>query len=237
MSSTLATDCGKLIDKRVKQHVDQCTASAIEDFLMSIGLEEHIPEIAKWLDRMVPRPIKPVAKSTDSKSAWLGYAKKYRLEHDKPSPKDVGDAWKIAKPNLSKEEFDALVVLGQTKSKPKPRKASGSAWLGYRAEWAEKNNALPEGHQDKKAKRDHTSFAAKDWGKGVGVPENEMIRYRKLAEDNKQAKLDTKADAEKAAEQKKKEAKKGKAKPTLKMVEESDVDSEEPSDDEVIDCD
>jgi hypothetical protein len=228
------TDLASLIETRVQKRIDQCILSALQDFVASCDQNIRVGDLAKdcaanFVEQMEARLTKPVAKSTDSKSAWLGYAKQYRLEHDKPSPKDVGDAWKIAKPNLSKKEFDDFVVLGQTKSKPKSKSsASPSAWIGYRSEWAEKNNALPEGHPDRKTKRDISTFAAKDWKHGEGFSDEQKAAYHKLAEDNKQAKLDAKTASEKASEEKKAAA------TTEKVVETEDETKDETKDDETI---
>jgi hypothetical protein len=186
----------------------QCILKAIQDFVATLDPESRVADISKsevanFVNKIDDsKPNTPKAKSS-IQDAWLGYAKKYRLEHDKPSPKDVGDAWKIAKPNLTPAEFADFVELGKTKSKPKSKSESKSepkskgtdsskAWVGYRSEWADKNNALPDGHKNKKLRSEITSFASKDWNKGVGFSVEQKAVYHKLAVDNKQAKLKAK---------------------------------------------
>jgi len=186
---SLKLKIGTLAFSECENFINLSLSNAINSFIEHCKVDVSPDLIAEFLENYEPKASPKVAKRSDSKLAWQGFAKDYRANNSDAKAKEIGDAWKSLKTDVSDEDWTRFISLGETKTEKKPRKSSGNAWHGFRLYFASKNPEI--------AKKDVTSEASKAWNKGDGVSDKKKAKYIKLAEDHKKVKEEA-ANAKKA---------------------------------------
>ena len=187
---------GTLAFSECETFINLSLANAITSFLEHCKDNVSSDRISEFLESYEPIPSPKAAKRSDSKLAWQGFARDYRANHSDAKAKEIGDAWKSMKSEISEEDWARFIALGEIKAEkqPKERKSSGNAWQGFRIYFAGKNPGI--------AKRDVTSEASKAWKEIKDtLSEKKREKYIKLAEEHKLAKQEEKAKKVKKEEE------------------------------------
>ena len=230
--NSLITKVGSLNASLCTRFIQSTTVSSIADFLASIHTDTVVSDItpemiSAFVENYSPVPVKAV-KTSDSKSAWLGWSREYRACHKDKTSKQVGAAWKKVKGKLESntKEWARLAKVGSTKVVSKPRVSSGTAWNGFRSEFADLNEAKNDDDESKiLVKKDITGAASVAWDKGKGRTEKEIKKYQKLAAKNKALK-------DKLVEEKKEKIEKAKAERAAKKLAEAKSAADESDEDD-----
>ena len=178
LSNVITDACNKFLNDGLKD--------AINGYLQAREDNEEIT-VDEFLADYKPVKAKKTREPRErtlTQKAWTGYAKEQKAENPDLSSEDIGKAWKDNKDSFDQEELERLAEIASTKStkKPKERKVSGSAWLGFRAKFA-------EDHADEFEKRDLTSAASQAWKETKDSLDDDTIaEYVALAKANKDSK-------------------------------------------------
>jgi len=236
--NTIQTKIGTLAFAECEKFIRQSLASSITAFLSSQKDGMSISDISgeavtKFVEDFSPQPVKATAKRSDSKSAWQGFSKQYRLDHPGCKAKAVGAAWNKGK-DVSKEDWARFVEIGNAPKAEKVRAVStGNAWTGFRSEFSRRNADKEMDDDTKLEKGQLTTAASSEWKRiKKSLTAKEIKNYQKIANKIKSDKA--KAEKKKEALREKREAKAAekKAKAAKKEAQAENSDSDSDSDDD-----
>ena len=236
--NTIQTKIGTLAFAECEKFIRQSLASSITAFLSSQKDGMSISDISgeavtKFVEDFSPQPVKATAKRSDSKSAWQGFSKQYRLDHPGCKAKAVGTAWNKGK-DVSKEDWARFVEIGNAPKAEKVRAVStGNAWTGFRSEFSRRNADKEMDDDTKLEKGQLTTAASTEWKRiKKSLTAKEIKNYQKIANKIKSDKA--KAEKKKEALREKREAKAAekKAKAAEKAQAEKNSGSDSDSDDD-----
>ena len=209
--NSIQTKIGTLAFAECEKFIRQSLASSINAFIASQKDGMSISDISteavtKFVEDFSPQPVKPTAKRSDSKSAWQGFSKQYRLDHPGCKAKAVGAAWNKGK-DVSKEDWARFVEIGNAPKAEKVRAVStGNAWNGFRSEFSRRNADKEMDDDTKLEKGQLTTAASSEWKRiKKSLTAKEIKNYQKIADKIKSDKA--KAEKKKEALREKREAK------------------------------
>jgi hypothetical protein len=209
---SLKSRVGTLVFAEVQKFIRQSLKSSLNQFLSEQSSKSKVSDLPKKVDAFVekhsPVPVKAATKHTNSKAAWQGFAKEFRLKNPNSKSKAVGLAWNKGK-GIKPDEWDRLVILGnRPKDEKKARaKSTGNAWNGFRADFKAKNAKKNDSDETKLEDGQLTTAASEAWKLAKPKLTDSLIsKYQKLAnkiKDQKVKDLSKKKEAKKKRETKK----------------------------------